>query len=77
MTNPLTLAIRAGAEPRPMRGYLATCTAVDTTTALCAVDTGDGVPLTGILYLGRPPQVGRQVLYVTFNRTAVVLGGDA
>lgn len=75
MTSPLVDVVKAGAEPFPMRGYLATVTAVDTVTGECSVDVGDGNPLTGLIYLGPAVKVGAQVLLVTFRRNAVVLGG--
>lgn len=76
MTHPLADVAKAAADPLPVRAYLATVTAVDTVTGVVTIDVGDGAPLAGILYLGRPPAVGRQVLYLTFRRNGVVLGGD-
>lgn len=75
MPNPLTDLAKASGEQFPVRAYLATATAVDTVTATATIDIGDGALLTGIIYLGPAPIVGRQVLYLTFRRNAVVLGG--
>jgi len=79
VTNPLTgLAntTTGGVAPHgPLVAYLATVTAVNTTTATATIDCGDGAPLSGVMYLGPAPVVGRQVLYLTFHRTAVILGG--
>ena len=77
MTNPLTDLARAAGEPFPVRCYLGTITAVDTTTGECSIDIGDGDSLTGVVYLGRPVVVGQQALLITFRRNAVVLGGTA
>lgn len=75
MTNPLSDLARAAAEPMPVRAYLATVTAVDTVAGECTIDVGDGAPLPGVVYLGPAVTVGAQVLYLTFRRTGVVLGG--
>lgn len=75
MTSPLVDVVKAGAEPFPVRCYLATVTQVDTVAGECSVDIGDGNPLTELLYLGPAVQVGAQVLLITFRRNAVVLGG--
>lgn len=75
MTNPLIDVGEAAREQFPVRLYLATVTAVDTTTATATVDTGDGRPLTGVIYLGPAPVVGRQVALFTFRRNAIILGG--
>lgn len=75
MTSPLVDVARAAAEQFPVRAYLATVTAVNTVTGECSVDTGDGNPVTDLLYLGPAVTVGAQVLLLTFRRSAVVLGG--
>jgi hypothetical protein len=75
VTTPLGDLTRAAAEPFPVRAYLATVTAVDTTVGECTVDIGDGAPLAGVIYIGRPVVVGQQALLITFRRNAAVLGG--
>lgn len=75
MTEPLADLGEASREQFVVRVYLATVTAVDATTAVCTINVGDGAPLTGVLYLGPAPVVGRQVAYFTYRRTAFVLGG--
>lgn len=76
MTDPFEDLGGAIAEQFPVRCYLASVTAVDTVTGMCSVDIGDGSPLTDVLYIGRPVRVGAQVLFMTFRRNAIVLGGD-
>ena len=77
MTNPLTDLARAAAEPLPVRAYLATVTAVDTVAGECTIDVGDGDPLDGVVYVGPDVTAGAQVLYLTFRRNGVVMGGTA
>lgn len=77
MTNPLTDLARAAAEPFPVRAYLATVTAVDPVAGECTIDIGDGAPLAGVVYLGPDVVVGAQVLYLTFRRNGIVMGGTA
>lgn len=75
MSNPLAEVGEAAREQFPVRAYLANVTAVNTTTGTATIDTGDGQPLTGVIYCGPAPIVGRQVVLLTFRRNAVILGG--
>lgn len=77
MTSPIADVARAAREPFPVRCYLGAVTAVDPTAGECSIDVGDGAPLDEIMYVGPAPNVGAQALYVTFRRTAVVIGGEA
>jgi hypothetical protein len=75
--NPLIDVARAAGEQFPVRCYLGNITAVNTTTGECDIDIGDGAPLPGVIYIGRPVVVGQQALLITFRRNAVVIGGTA
>lgn len=75
MSEPLADVGDAAREQFPVRAYMATVTAVDTVTGTCTITVDAGAPLAGIIYVGPAPIVGRQVVYLTFRRTAVVLGG--
>ena len=75
MSEPLADVGEATREQFPVRAYMATITAVDTVTATCTITVDTGPALAGIIYVGPAPVVGRQVVYLTFRRTAVVLGG--
>ncbi len=75
MTEPLTDVADQAREQFPVRAYMATVTAVDTVTGTCTITVDTGPALAGIIYVGPAPIVGRQVVYMTFRRTAVVLGG--
>jgi hypothetical protein len=75
--TPLTDIARAAADPYPVRCYLGTVTAVDTTAGECSIDIGDGNPLDDVIYVGPDVTVGGQAVLITFRRNAVVLGGSA
>jgi len=75
--DPLIDVARAAAEQFPVRCYLGTITAVDTTAGECSIDIGDGNPLAGVIYIGPAVTVGGQAVLITFRRNAIVLGGTA
>lgn len=75
MKDPLIEVAEAAAEQFPVRCYFANVTAVDSIAGECTIDIGDGDLLTNVVYLGPAVKVGAQVLYITFRRDAVVLGG--
>jgi hypothetical protein len=76
MTNPQLPSRSANAPRTIVYGEIVTVTAVDTVTGICTLDAGDGSMLTEVLYLGRPPAAGDQVVLLTFSGISVVLGGS-
>jgi hypothetical protein len=75
MTNPQLPSQSANLPRAVVYGYMANVTAVDTITGVCTLDAGDGSVLSEVLYLGRAPTVGAQVVLFTFRGNSVVLGG--
>ena len=64
-------------DPHATHSFLVLCTAVDLVTGTCTVDSpdGGGDTLTEVQYIGAPPTVGAMVIYSTFDKHGIVIGG--
>jgi hypothetical protein len=76
--NPLVRFHEALADQHAVHCHFVVCSAVDTTTGLCAVtDTSGSDPIDELSYIGAPPAVGDELLMMIFDGDSFVLGGSA
>lgn len=74
--NPQLTSAAANLPREIAYAYLVTVTAVDAVAGECTLDVGDGSTLTGVLFIGRTPVVGAQVVLFTFSDISVAVGGS-